>query len=256
LIYDELEYAENLIKNGFVKDMSRKDLTVLAKYYLCKQLDENDTRGLLVKFCRKHHQGFNEIIFAKVIDDSMRDAKKNPLRLPINVFITKSEIEKIREIKNYRYEKILFVMLYCAKYEKEIKKVYGSKGKEIDDKFYVNKLFPAILSMAKVYATIDNQGKIKNELHQKGFFNSTASRFDDEGGFEIFYAEDDTYGKNIFDVIRSPTDIDKHYPPYCEKCGKVIDKTGDRQKFCEGCVVEVNKEQTRNRVKKHRENKM
>ena len=77
MIYDELEYAENLIKRGFVKDMSRKDLTVLAKYYLCKLLGEDDTRGLLIKFCKKWHQGFNEIIFAKNIDDAMKGAKKN-----------------------------------------------------------------------------------------------------------------------------------------------------------------------------------
>jgi hypothetical protein len=250
LIYDELEYAENLVKNGFVKDMSRNDLTILAKYYLCKQFDEEDTRGLLIKFCRKHHQGFNEIIFAKTIDDSIKSAKKTPLRLPIDVFITKSEIEKIRKVKNYRYEKILFVMLYCAKYEKEIKKSYGNK--EIDNRFYVNKLFSSILSMAKVYATVENQDKIKDYLHQEGFFNSTITRWEDDGGFEIFYAENDIEGKPIFDVIRSPADVDKYYPPYCERCGREIEKSGKRQKFCEECSKKEDSSKSNIRHKKRR----
>lgn len=42
---------------------------------------------------------------------------------------------------------------------------------------------------------------------------------------------------------------------YCDKCGVLIEKTSNRRKYCEECLKENEKSKTRERVKKHRNNK-
>ena len=42
------------------------------------------------------------------------------------------------------------------------------------------------------------------------------------------------------------------FPPQikCEKCGKIVEKTGKRQKYCPECYKKYNLENSKNRQKK------
>ena len=58
-VYDELKYAESLIKNGFSKYMSRFDLSILAKYYKYLGNSQPAIKKQLILFCEKNERNFN-----------------------------------------------------------------------------------------------------------------------------------------------------------------------------------------------------
>jgi hypothetical protein len=119
MIFDEKSYAEEILLKGFSTYMNFKDLSILAKYF--KYLGKNRTqiKKDLIDFCYKYNPEFNEIIHNKYIEGALNATKKYKLVLPMTVNITKGEIEIIKTLHNYKYEKIIFVMLVMAKFYKD-----------------------------------------------------------------------------------------------------------------------------------------
>ena len=119
LVFDEVEYAKNLLEKGFEGFVSLKDLSIIAKY-----LREEENLGFkkiekrLIEFCVKYNPSFNVVKNAKFIQRAVASARNYNLRRPEAIIITKAEIEKIRSINNWQYEKVLFVMLVIAKFFK------------------------------------------------------------------------------------------------------------------------------------------
>jgi len=245
-IFDELVYAEKLLTSGFVKFMSHKDLEILAKFYFFKQLDEEQTRKKLNEFCYKYNSEYNEVIFGKSIDDAIKKAKKDKLHIPDNIIITKSEIQRIKLMRNYRIEKLLFVVLVCAKYHKQVSEKWHKK-KDPDyqsDKVFVNPILSPYLSLSKVYANRKEQDIIKNDIMEKGYIVSTTKNKNPDGWLEILYADNDYLPENVFAEISSRDNIIDFYPPYfiCLGCGKEIDKDHNSRKYCQQCMDEKEKQ--------------
>jgi len=249
-IFDELLYAEKLLANGFVKFMSRKDLIILAKFYFFKRLDEEQIRKKLNAFCYKHNPEYNEIIFGNSIDVAIKKSKQSPLSIPRDVVITTQEIERIKLLHNYRVEKILFVILVCAKFYKQSSDIWH-KNKNADywcNKFSVNAVLSPYLSLAKVYANRQEQESIVHDLIVLGYLNSEVYNPSKDGWLEVLYADSDCLSESVFATISSRDDMIDFYPPYfvCLGCGKEIDKDHNSRKYCAECWSNRQKEIRRN----------
>jgi len=246
-IFDELLYAEKLLANGFVKFMSRKDLIVLAKFYFFKKLDEEQIRKKLNAFCYKYNPEYNEIIFGNSIDVAIKKSKQSTLSIPRDVVITAQEIERIKLLHNYRVEKILFVILVCSKFYKQSSDVWH-KNKNSEywcTRFSVNALLSPYLSLAKVYASRQEQESIVYDLISKGYLLSDVNNPSKDGWLEVLYADNACLPEGIFATISSRDDMINFYPAYfiCLGCGKEIEKNGNNKKYCAKCL----KENDRNR---------
>ena len=114
-ILNELAHAEKLLKNGFSKFMSLVDLMVLAKYFRYLNKSNAEIEQELFKFCRTFAGEFSEIIFSDQIEKAIRYSKRYDLRIPVDVPITSKEVEAIKRLHNYRYEKIIFTMLVLGR---------------------------------------------------------------------------------------------------------------------------------------------
>ena len=242
-IFDELVYAEKLLTKGFIKFMSYKDLLILAKFYFFKNLNEEQVRKKINSFCYTYNPEYNEVIFGNTVDKAIKNGKKTNLWIPKNIVITKNEISRIKEIKNYRLEKILFSLLVCAKYKKQ---EYDGGTKKGDDcmttRYFVNTALSPILSLSKVYANRKEQESIRTTLHKQGY--TIPLRKNIKGGFELLYVDNDSNNNNIFAEISSRDNILDFYPPYlmCLGCGKEIDKSSNSKKYCADCWKEKRKE--------------
>jgi len=234
--------------------MSIKDLTILAKFYFFKNLNEEQTRKKLNEFCYNHNPEYNEIIFGNKIDQAIKTAKKNKLYIPENIIITNSEIDKIKKIGDYRLEKILFALLICAKYQNQSTKKWREKKNKPNDssRFFVNKTFSPVISLAKVHASYKEQLIIGEKLKKEGYIVFNDLRGDNDGSFEIFYADTEYNDDNIFAEITSRDDIIDFYPPYliCLGCGKEIEKDHNSRKYCVDCWKEKKKATDRAYIKK------
>lgn len=237
IILDEKKYAEKLLKYGFVKFMSIKDLTILSKYYRFKGYKSRNIKLELVDFCKKHNPVYNEILHENKVELAMKYSKKQELRESSDVLITNSELENIRKLKNHNLEKILFCMIVISRFYSRL----NPEDKQNDD-LYCNVKFSYIMSVAKVYSTKQERNKIINYLNTNGYIEATLTN-----SFKIKFADNTKTEGGV--IVKDISDenlksIITFYPVYCEDCGQRFDrKKYAKSNKCESCYSVYRKEQ-------------
>jgi hypothetical protein len=255
---DEKQYAENLLIHGFSYFMSLRDLSVLAKYFYYLGHNKKEIECNLIKFCQKYNSSFNTIISNWVIKKSLTICKNYKLRIPMEVNITENELNTISQLDNYKYEKILFVMLVCAKNEKlnktkiKEKRINADKISKYKNNFYVNSKFTEILKLAKVNISKDERNKILYDLNQMGLVEATHN-----GSFKINFVDITNATEVPVNVLSDDNMIDayKQWKPKetikCSECKCTIEKKSNRHTLCDNCYKEHRKEDNRNNYKKY-----
>jgi len=244
VIFNELKYAENLLEKGFQDYIKYSDLLVLSKYFRYKGLNNSNIKESIVDFYRKFNPNYNSTISGDKIDTAIHKSKKYELRIPTEIKITKKEVEKIRSIKNYKYEKICFMMLVISRSNKI---AYSSKSL----RYYINQNFSEILEMAGVRADKKSRNKIKYDLFLLGMIKAPEpnrmSEFSKYQMFELLYYYEDSPCEIIvtdFDNILS------FYPQKCIECDKIMESQKKRLKeICNECYEEKRGEDKRKRAK-------
>jgi len=256
MIFDEKSYAENMNKNGFTNGLRQKDLFIYAKWlkYIGKNFSQIKTD--LNEFCKKHEPKYNEIIHANYIKRALREVKKHHLRIPIEIHITKNELEVIDNINNIKYQKALFIILLVSKYFKlNPVKILSKKNKEHkkDNNFncYFNSNIKTAIELAKIKLTKKERIKMQRYLIENKYLENT-----ENATLKVLFAEID--GESIIN-INNYNNIILYYENYigmkdaihCIKCNKIIEKTNNKQKYCMECAEEVHRDVKRNWKRKH-----
>jgi hypothetical protein len=252
-IFDDIDYAEKLLKNGFVTFMSMRDLRVLAKYYRYQGHDESQLILDLQEFCKKFNPQYNEILAEEKIERAIAYSKSGSIKLPIIIEVTKAELDRIKQVNNYKYEKILFCMLFIAKYNRKIKET-NDPEENFNGKYYVNGKFAPCLAMAKVYATKVVQDEIKADLKVLGYFNATNNApkrkyKNEDGGFELFYLDREWNEEDVAVRIEDLNNVISSYPIYCEICGKELKNKARYHAKCNDCYHRELKDRENERKK-------
>ena len=244
IILDELKYAKRLLEHGSSNYMSMRDLCILARYFKYIGKNTGQIRKSLEDYCFAHDSSFNLVIFDWKIIGAIKSSKQNYLRIPSEIYITAKEIEIIKSIKNYKLEKILFVMLVLSKnmwYNstrvKEIKKTNYN--------FYTNAKFTEILKLAKVNVSKKERNEILHYLNSTELISATHI-----GTYKINFvdrAEDD-----IFIIVTDIENLLNYYQPYCCKCGKQLTNKSRKHDMCKECYDEYRKEKVRDNVRNYR----
>lgn len=233
IIVDEKTYAENLLKNGFSKFMSYRDLLILAKYYRWTGLEYKEIEIKLEDFCLRYNPLYNKVKNRWRIVKAVNGAKKNNLRLPFSIVITENEIKRILSIKNRKYERVLFAILVLAKYYKFSigKNKENQKPEKIG--YYLSFDFEDIALAAKVNFTQKKMIECFHKLYLAGYYKLTKY-----GSMMIDYADDSSTPMiEVTDI----NDISSFLPYLCTECGKIITRTGNRKIMCDECYAEKKK---------------
>lgn len=240
-IFDEKSYAEKMLTDGFLGSKMGSDLLILAKYYFyLGELYETVWKNLSI-FCSRFLKEYDEDLYAEKIDGIVKTANRLNLRIPVNVPITEKEIQSIKEIKNYKLEKVLFTMLVLAKY---YKLTNPSKKNASSKYYYVNNSFNEILK----YAHTTQKG---NEVVHKLYVLGKIDRSKIIDSYIIKFTDnEDTSDIEI--LVTNMENIISFYPFYCSKCGKDIIRTGRSQKMCNDCWKEQQRENSKISMRKKR----
>jgi hypothetical protein len=229
LIFDEYNYALNLLQKGFKDYLRGTQLLVLAKYFFYLGQSKKTVRESILNFTLIHDPYFNDVLNGHRIDKAIKNANKKPLRFSQDVLITEKEIETIKSLKNNKVERILFVLLVIARKSN----MDRNTEKEV---YYVNSKFSSILSLSRIYLKKDERDNIRNGLNDNGIIkilvpNNISTETGIEG-YQLFYADKNS-GSCI--LVTDLNNIVSFYPHFCEKCGKILDIKSNRQKMCHDC---------------------
>lgn len=241
-IFNELAYAEKLLINGFSKYMSPSDMTILAKYYKYLGFKEKEIEEKIFEFCEKFESTYNETLHTERILRSVKRAKDFDLRLPKDVPITKNEVLKIKEVGNYRYEKVLFTLLAIGKYYKITN---TNKKGSLSKNYYINCSQNEVLKLAHVIRKKDEG--IFYELFRRGFIDENQKT----SSIILKFTNTDDNSENEI-LIDDMDKIADFYPARCSICGEIIQKNSNRHVLCESCWKEKNKEIQKKWVKNKR----
>ena len=227
ILFDEVSYIENMLVKGFGKHISINDLKLLAKYYLYKGSDHSEIKNKLIEFCKNFDPVYNEILWENKINLAYKNYRKESIIIPVQIDITKKEMERIRSINNYKYEKVLFVMIVLAKFKN------NSKNKT-NGTYYASTLPPPIFKIARVSANVKEQNKTTYFLKENGFLLPTKVY----SGFELCCIDNEYDQDDIAISINNYTDVISFYPPYCKLCGKPLEKRSSHHQMHKECWKE------------------
>jgi hypothetical protein len=123
-IYNEKEYAKDLYERQRDPSLQAKaytvwELTILAKY-LRQELkqSESEIKTNIIKFCNLNYPGFDADVEYDRINKVVRDCYKTDLRQSLPVPITKKEWNDIQKGSTEKRQKLLFVILAVAKFNR------------------------------------------------------------------------------------------------------------------------------------------
>lgn len=232
MIFCEKSYAENLLINGFSRFMSYNDLAILARYYKYLGKNKSQIYSDLINFCSKYNSDFNEVLSFKKIKNAVKTIDKYSLRIGKSVDITKAEMNSILELKDYKFQKVLFVMLAIAKYFKEHKtNIKEKKETKYSNNYYVNEKFTNLLKMAKVNISKTKRIEMMHALEEMGYFSTTLV-----GSFKINFIN---YLSPIEIHVENMDNLISFFPFYCKSCkNKYSPIPRDRMGLCGSCYQE------------------
>lgn len=287
MILNEEKYAKDVLtgQRDDVKSIRQK-IDLIARYnHHVLHKNSDDSYSSIIKWLEKHHDIFSEQGYSNIISDCIKKAAKRPFYHIDSVKITKKEMDIITAQNNLRYEKILFVLLCMAKVQKAS---YGFDNGLIS--YNITDLFKT----ARVSVPVEERENILHEFLKMGLIglpmkNDTKCLFvkfmdDVEDGVTLELNEQDC-GELAYAYLKY---TGKSKISRCSKCGKMIKQSKKFGDLCKGCQEsciglkikwcidcgkefqvdsrnttkcrcdvcqhEVDKEKTRQRVQKYREN--
>jgi hypothetical protein len=236
MIFYENKRAEELLKCNKVISVCFEDIVILAKHFQRMGKNRPQIKKSIISFYEKNNPDFNVVRARKIINDAMNTARKYGLRFPIDVKITESEINTIRNAGNHKVQKILFTMLVLAKYSKNNNtKFEENKTDKFSDNFYTNFKITDIVKMAKVNISKKERNTVAYELQQAGLVIGIGLI-----SYQVCFVNDDSPVSIVVTDMNSLIDF---YPWYCENCGRVIENKAKRHNLCNNCY----KDDLRNR---------
>lgn len=238
IVFDEKKYAEKLLRQGYMtKNKNVFELNTLAKYYFSERQSKEEVKENLIRFCEKHDKHFNIDEWYKIINSTVLYAQKGKLVTGKEVHITEIELEYIKQLEKINEQKVAFVLLVLFKFY-DYKKFEVS----IEDLYRLGKLNLNSKTKLEILQSLTSKEMIDITMGGKRFV-----KFAEKKGMTVI-------------VIRNFDDFIYEYLKYigianiinCETCDKAIVVTSNRSKYCRDCWKDVERVQTKERVKNHR----
>lgn len=289
--YNELEYAKEIKENGFQTRFIRREILVLVKYLKELGYSKKETTDFIYDFCEKNIEGFNEVRYYQTIDKTIMEGRKKSRGLIIieDLPITYTELGVIDKLDvDKQYKKLMLSMLVKRKIAYEINKISNKhndrdvrltpyfngttrtfreafKSANIDENGYkVNEMVSKLVSLEAVTSVVKGDIILEYVYDMYEFDtvisevkNKVTHQVEDQVRRLIDYKidESDVFFKlNDFENVGYVFEYYKENPKFkiCDSCGILFKKRSNRQAYCKPCWAKREREQVRNRVKKHR----
>lgn len=239
---DEKKNAEKIYKNGFANNEYNNYEAYLVAKYLRHEFGYGDhkTKTQLLEFCHKHDENFNYILnrlsISKIIINS-RSEWKNKSH---DIKITKSELDKIRNIKDFNAQKIILLFLVFAKRNNGY--VYSNQWSDIIKISRLN------VTHVKIHSCINMA--YEKEMVRDSNDNHFVKFIEEVGDATLKLSSD----KDIWNLMKIYEEYCGGVITYCENCGKELIKESNRHKYCDNCWKDKERGSWKIRKRKERSN--
>lgn len=232
--YNEYNYAEQMIKRGFITKHYLKEVIILGKYLKYKDNSLNDIKAYLTDFCNKYIPEYNEVLFINFLKKAIKTIKKSKLLIIDKISISKLEMDKIEQLSSVKARKFALTCLVLGK----IQYIKNSSNYIYDKRSQIVK--KSNISQSKN----SNQHTIINEMYRLGMIRLCMN-----GSLEIKYIDSimpDDFVLEIFDF----NNIGNYYSKFKNNdythcvCNKLIKITVSNKKYCDECSININREKT------------
>jgi len=243
------EYCLEIYNNGFTNGkFNFWDCLAVAQYFVWELgYRKSKTKRLLIEFSEKNDPEFNRYLSRNIIKSAVDIALKKMFDERVDVIITKNEISKIKEIRDYKLEKFLFGILVSAKRSKydqtslTVRRNQFGYFISVDDAFAICR--QASYRIPKKYFFL-----FVHKLVLSGFLGATKV-----GKIAILYADDNSSPVikvlGTEDPVKAYVDMNDGELLYCAECGNLVKKESNRQKLCKECSVASNNKKAGERMK-------
>jgi hypothetical protein len=256
VIINELEIYNKAIQKNELSDKPLETLRILAKGYFRDGMDKEQILNKLHKFMIDNYVGYKQTKWQKILEDLIKTVSKYESFQLLNiesVSITIGEWDNILALNDKLLERLAFVMLVYQKIN--IIKNPKSSG-------WINNCISDIFREAKVGYTGDEQKKLLYKLYENKYI--LMKNVCDGNSIKINYIDSES---KEYIYIGSFENVISYYYEYknneiwkeCELCKKrfKLKTKNSPQKYCNKHQKEIEKENTKRRVKEFRErNKM
>jgi hypothetical protein len=256
LIFDELDEAKKILKNKDLEYFKLSTLTILAKYFRHLGKSWKETEEELIKYCSSQNIIRFENYDYPIIDKAIKKARRYLLRVPAMCYITEKELQEIETLNDFKTERVFFVMICLAKYFMETNTAVKPKTYE-NPKLIFWRGTSELFKEARYSNNFFDRNILIGDIQDEGYIETVPneSRTKNYIVINTYYPESQPI---IF--FKNPDKIYKLYKAHkdnklrsCSVCGISIIKNSNRQCMCDVCSEEKNREQTRERVNKHRQ---
>lgn len=233
IIANEKEYAEYCIENKILGTKPYFDLSILAKYYYhyCGYRKKKIIE-LLIDFLEKYYPRYeaDKLRWSETCEQIAKRAGKYPLYEIDGISITKTEMERIKDIHNRVLERLAFTSLCIAKL---------NVAKNNKNNYWVSTSDKELFKLAHISCSTLERNKKLGRLRELGLVEfpkrnenmSFRVTFADDGEEELFISDFRELG---FQYMKH-MGYDKNLIS-CAKCGVIIknNKAGTKM-YCEEC---------------------
>lgn len=253
IIFDEHEWAKNMIESHILGKKPAETLKHIARYYIDESMSEKLlTKRELRKKLEEYLVRCDPNVSLPKWDDALtRIVNKAFKRRTIHIEyipIYKSELDKIKELNSKELERLAFTLLCLAKYWDIVNET---------EAHWVNSQDSDIIKMANLRSNLKDRSLMFHKLEQAGFIKF--SRKIDNTNVQVCFVGD---GEKVLEVTDF-RNLGYQYKRFCgetfrtcQNCGLIFKArtsgSGVLAKYCPECVEKVHLQQIINSVMRKR----
>lgn len=247
LIYDEAILGKKVYENGYIDDLRWADVLPLAKYMrftfgygdarLKTKLEEFFSRD--PNFNKVRMRGY----IGKIINHSRRKYKNTK-----TVNITENELLKIREIKNFKWQKIILSLLFISKRATNNGYVRLNEWTDVKSSACISNLRifeieNAVTALYQIPNRIRPIEREKTDASHQILFIDDASKI-------VFTIKNDKTARNLGNLYKEWCGGELYW---CKECGnEFIKNNSNRHNYCTECSETRRLERVKINMKKYR----
>ena len=237
IILNELKMAKEIYESGDICSQTSEKLTMISKYLYQQGIRNKKLFEALDKYMEKNYVDYNPVEWRERLEGRVKRAGDHLLLEVDSIPITEAEILAIQEIKTIRLQRLAFTLLCLAKY---------TRLKNPDSNGWVWTSINDIFNMAVIVAGEKVKCEMLHELFVEGYIG--LSKKITNNSIKVNYLNDDS------PVVLEVSDFRRLGYEYmihtkqgkfvrCAKCGLLVKRKTNNQKYCKSCAHIVQAEQ-------------
>jgi len=225
VIFDEAQYAQEVIRTFDLGSAPYQALVCVARYYSSLGFEANTIRERVNAL---YNMGLDRG-FIDIADSVLKEAGKRELADIRFLSVTATELETVRGIDGLRRQRVVFALLVIAKYQNAL----NERNHD-----WVNFRHKDIFAMANVKVSVRDQYLLLNDLKTLGLikYNRRVDNLD----VRVLYTNDTgPAAMEIYDMRNLGYQYMRSQGGSfleCKSCGAVVPRKSPRQLYCADCA--------------------